>query len=180
MIQSFSKSQERNFIMDKYKPVDLSINLDTARKISLRAQGLFPPRLKTGKRGVMSFIDQVGAIQFDPINIVGRNPDLVLQSRVKDYKPEMLDELLYQDRMLIDGWDKMASIYPVEDWPKFQLHRLRMEDRFGIPNEVVMELAPEILEQIRREGPQSSLDFDHVRKTEWAWGPTRVSGAPPK
>ena len=163
--------------MRKYKPVDQTVDLDTARKLILRVQGLFPPRIRRGKVGVKSFLAEVGTIQFDPINIVGRNPDLVLQSRVKNYRSEMLDELLYQDRALVDGWDKMASIYPVGDWPLFHHHRMRMEDRFGIPNQVVMELAPDVLDQIRREGPQSSLDFDHVRKTEWAWGPTRVSRA---
>ena len=65
----------------------------------------------------------VGCIQFDPINIVGRNPDLVLQSRIKDYRPQFLDELLYSERKLIDGWDKMASIYLAEDWPNFIRHK---------------------------------------------------------
>jgi len=64
-----------------------------------------------------------------------------------------------------------------EDWPYFSRHRSRMEDIFGVPTDVVMTLAPVILEQIMREGPQCSLDFKHQEKTNWAWGPTRVSRA---
>ncbi len=143
----------------------------------LACQGLYPPRSWKGKRGVKSFFKRVRSIQFDPINVVGRNPDLVLQSRVLDYKPALLDGLLYQDRHLVDNWDKMASLSLVEDWPYFSRHRTRMEEIFGVPSEVVMSLAPVVLDQIQKQGPQSSLDYHFEEKTDWAWGPTRVTRA---
>ena len=143
----------------------------------LACQGLYPPRSWKGKRGVKSFFKRVRSIQFDPINVVGRNPDLVLQSRVLDYKPALLDGLLYQDRYLVDNWDKMASLSLVEDWPYFSRHRARMEEIFGVPSEVVMSLAPVVLDQIQKQGPQSSLDYQFEEKTDWAWGPTRVTRA---
>jgi len=155
--------------------VRLSIN--SARRAVLAHQGLYPPRSWKGKRGLKSFFQRVRSIQFDPINVVGRNPDLVLQSRVIDYKPDLLDELLYQDRYLIDGWDKMASLCLAEDWPYFTRHRARMEEQFGVPSQVVMKISPLVLKQIKEEGPQSSLDFNIKQKTDWAWGPTRVTRA---
>lgn len=155
----------------------LTISKQTARRLLLACQGLYPPRLLTGKAGVKEFMVRVRSIQFDPINVVGRNPDLVLQSRVRDFRPRMLDELLYQNRQLVDNWDKMASLSLAEDWPYFARHRARMQDIFGVPSEVVMSLAPVVLDQIKREGPQSSLDFKHDEKTDWSWGPTRVSRA---
>ena len=129
--------------------VKKEISLQTARRFIFAHQHLYPPRQLTGKDGVQAFIRHVNCIQFDPINVVGRNPDLVLQSRVKDYRPEMLDELLYEDRRLLDGWDKMASIYPVEDWPYFARQRARMEAQFGVPNEIVMQVAPHIIGRAR-------------------------------
>lgn len=120
---------------------------------------------------------RVRSIQFDPINVVGRNPDLVLQARVAEFKPALLDELLYQDRYLLDNWDKMASLSLAEDWPYFSRHRERMGEIFGVPSEVVMSLAPVVIDQIKREGPQSSLDYKFEEKTDWAWGPTRVTRA---
>jgi len=155
----------------------LQISVQTARKYILACQELYPPRKLKGTKGALTFLDRVRSIQFDPINVVGRNPDLVLQSRVKDFDLDMLDDMLYKDRSLVDNWDKMASLSLTEDWPYFSRHRSRMEDIFGVPTDVVMTLAPVILEQIMREGPQCSLDFKHQEKTNWAWGPTRVSRA---
>lgn len=155
----------------------IPISKQSARRLILACQNLYPPRSLKGKTGALKYLERVRSIQFDPINVVGRNPDLVLQSRVKDFKPEMLDELLYTDRKLVDNWDKMASLSLAEDWPYFSRHRGRMEDMFGVPSEVVMSLAPEILAQIKDAGPQCSLDFDYQNKTDWAWGPTRVSRA---
>jgi len=159
------------------KANNLVIDKQTARRLILACQELYPPRTFKGKAGVKKFMARVRSIQFDPINVVGRNPDLVLQSRVRDFRPQMLDELLYKDRTLVDNWDKMASLSLVEDWPYFARHRARMQDIFGVPSEVVMRLAPVVLDQIKQEGPQSSLDFKHDEKTDWAWGPTRVSRA---
>ena len=155
----------------------LVISQQTARRTLLASQGLYPPRSWSGKRGAKSFLKKVRSIQFDPINVVGRNPDLVLQSRVKDFRPKLLDELLYKDRYLVDNWDKMASLSLVEDWPYFSHHRSRMEEIFGVPSEVVMSLAPIVLGQIRQEGPQCSLDYKLKEKTDWSWGPTRVTRA---
>lgn len=155
----------------------VQISLPEARRTMLACQGLYPPRNWKGKRGVKSFFKRVRSIQFDPINVVGRNPDLVLQSRVIDYKPAILDGLLYEDRFLVDIWDKMASLSVVEDWPFFSRHRSRMEEIFGVPSEVVMSMAPIVIEQIKNDGPQSSLDYKFEEKTDWAWGPTRVTRA---
>ena len=155
----------------------LVISQQTARRTLLASQGLYPPRSWSGKRGVKTYLEKVRSIQFDPINVVGRNPDLVLQSRVKDFRPELLNELLYQDRYLVDNWDKMASLSLVEDWHYFSHHRTRMEEIFGVPSDVVMSLAPIVLSQIQQEGPQCSLDYHFKEKTDWHWGPTRVTRA---
>ena len=154
-----------------------TISKQIARRLILACQGLYPPRALQGKQGALTFFERVRSIQFDPINVVGRNPDLVLQSRVRDFRPLMLDELLYQDRTLVDNWDKMASLSLTKDWPYFSHHRNRMQDIFGVPSDVVMSHAPIVLDKIKQEGPQSSLEFKGDEKTDWSWGPTRVSRA---
>jgi len=158
-------------------PPSITIDKTTTRRFVLAHHHLWPPRQLAGKEGVRQYIRQVGSVQFDPINIVGRNPDLVLQARVMDFNLGMLDELLYEDRQLLDGWDKMASILSTEDWPYFARQRARMQDIFGVPSEIVMQVAPDIFEKIRQDGPQSSLDFKGNEKTDWSWGPTKVSRA---
>src|SRR5512136_1978564 len=103
--------------------VALHLTKAQARRFILTHQGLWPPSALQGKAGVLDFIRHVGSIQFDPLNIVGHNPELVLQARVADFRPAMLRELLYDERRLVDGWDKMVSIYAVEDWPYFVRQR---------------------------------------------------------
>jgi uncharacterized protein YcaQ len=148
----------------------LTLSKTDARRFLLAHQRLWPPRRLEGTVGITDFIRHVGCIQFDPINVVGRNPDLVLQSRVANYYPTMLEELLYTDRQLLDGWDKVASIYPTTDWPYFARHRVAMEvwhaERFELP----METIPEVIEAIRQRGPLSSIDLKSWEKVEWTWG----------
>jgi uncharacterized protein YcaQ len=131
---------------------------------------LWPPRRLTGKAGVMDFIRRVGCIQFDPINVVGRNPDLVLQARVKDYHAGLLEELLYADRQLLDGWDKMAAIYPTTDWPYFARHRAHMRRRQDDRTSQAMQIAPGVSQAIQQRGPLSSVDLKHAGKVDWFWG----------
>ena len=173
-------------------PATLTLNLQDARRFMLAHQRLWPPRQLAGKVGIMSFFQQVGSIQFDPINRVGRNPDLVLQSRLAGYQPHLLEALLYTDRQLLDGWDKVASIHPTHDWPYFARYRETIRQRhrsmpMRIPPPMVeevhrkgppMEMAPAILEAIRDRGPLSSLDLKQQERIDWHWGqPTTIARA---
>lgn len=94
-----------------------------ARQFLLMKHGLLGEYQFTGKQGVLDFVRQVGCIQFDPIDVCGKNAELVLQSRIKGFTKNMLDELLYKDRFLIDYPDKNLAIMPVEDWPYFERYR---------------------------------------------------------
>ena len=74
-----------------------------ARKFLLNHHHLLKPRALPGRQGILEVIQLLGCIQFDPVNVVGRNPDLVLQSRVRDYQPSMLYDLLYTAFFGMDG-----------------------------------------------------------------------------
>lgn len=112
----------------------------------------------------------MGCIQYDTINVVGRNADLVLQSRIKNYRPGLLEELLYNERVLWDGWDKMASIYASNDWPYFARRRKLNGDYYNNRAKAIGEYAPEILEAIGEKGPLSSIDIKNNEKIIWTWG----------
>ena len=58
-----------------------------ARRFLLMHQHLWPPRSLISKAGILDFIRHVGCIQYDPVNLVRQNPELVLQARVTDYTP---------------------------------------------------------------------------------------------
>lgn len=156
---------------------DLTLTQTQARRFILAHQGLWPPRALWGKAGVLEYLHRVRCLQFDPLNIVGRNPELVLQARMADFRPTILDELLYQDRLLVDGWDKMMSIYPIQDWPCF--HRRRQEARAyrGRSRDQVDAIAPLVRGAVEQRGPLSSIDLDFAQRVDWPWGETHVGRA---
>ena len=133
----------------------LTVTQEQARQFILRRQGLLGEHRFIGKDGAYQYVRQAGCIQFDPVDVCGRNAELTLQSRVKGFKKKMLSDLLYRDRLLVDYSDKELSVWPSEDWPYFSSYReTSMEHgrRFaGIP-----ELEQQAIAYIRKHGPVSS------------------------
>lgn len=148
---------------------EVTVSKAQARRYLVAYHRLAPPRKLAGKAGALEYVRQVNCIQYDPINVVGHNPHLVLQSRVRNYKPRMLDELLYTDRSLVDGFDKVMSIYPTEDWPFFSGYRARMGDRYKKASST--QKATKLLDWVRNEvktrGPLSSLELEDDTKMDW-------------
>lgn len=156
----------------------LAIRKADARRFLLAHHFLLPPRRLSGKEGALQFMRRVRCIQFDPVNVVGWNPDLVFQSRVSDYTSKILDQLLYSDRLLWDGFDKVQSIYLSEDWPAFARRRDHHRDNRWFPEEQVMKIQPLILAAMREKGPLSSIDLEHQASINGFWGvPIRVERA---
>lgn len=73
----------------------------------------------TGTGCVSQIMERLGSIQYDPLNVAGRNADLVLQARVEDYRPGYLYTLLYKGHSLLDGFDKEMCIYNTKDFSRF-------------------------------------------------------------
>lgn len=126
-----------------------------ARQFLLIKQGLLGSYRFAGKAGAYDYIRQAGCIQFDPVDVCGKNAELTLQSRVKGFRKTMLEELLYRDRLLVDYADKELSIWPAEDWPYFAPFRERSRlHGAGFPG--LAQLEREALSYIRSKGPVSS------------------------
>jgi uncharacterized protein YcaQ len=157
--------------------MNVELTKGQARRFMLAHQGLWPPYAVEGKAGVLEFIRRVGCIQFDPLNIVGRNSELALQARVADFQPAMLEELLYADRKLVDGWDKVMSIYCVEDWPCFRRYREGTRRHYGDESRPATAILPQVRQALEERGPLSSLDLDFDQTVDWAWAPTRLARA---
>lgn len=127
-------------------------------------------------KNVYETVRKLQAIQYDPLNVVGRNPDLVLQSRIRNYKPEMLQKELYKRRTLVDGFDKMLCIYPFEDYP--YLARLRRTTVWWYrENPEITEAFDKVRTIIREKGAVFSDDLGMEQKVAWPWGATRLSRA---
>ena len=91
----------------------MQISKETERRFVLGLQGLWPGRRWSGVQGVRDALLQCRRIQVDPLDIVGRNHDLVLASRVEGYRPVDLERVLYEERTAFEHGGNL-NIYPRE------------------------------------------------------------------
>ena len=128
--------------------------------------------------GILDLFSRLGCIQFDPINIVGRNPDLVLQARISDYHPEMLADLLYSSHTLLEGFDKVGSIFQAPNWPFFERRRTRVRELHLKGDSAPVKHAWQIVELMRSSGRDSSHLPRNGESVIWDWGkPVRLDRA---
>ena len=131
------------------------LTIEQARRFLLRKQGLLGDWRFAGKEGALAYVRQAGCIQFDPVDVCGKNAELTLQSRVKGFQKKHLQELLYRDRLLVDYPDKELSIFPVEDWPYFAAYRQRSYAH-GRQFAGLEALEEQAISYIRAHGPVSA------------------------
>jgi len=148
----------------------MHISCEQARRLLARYH--FVP---TDLRGVFA---RLGSVQYDPLNPIGRNPDLVLQARIPGYRIDDWQQAAYSDRLIYDAWDKQACLVPVSDWP--MRAPIRQNHRPYHDEEILQEDsegAAEVLAAIDARGPLSSLEFEDRTPAgfpgSWA-GATRV------
>lgn len=140
------------------------ISNQTARRFVLGKQGLWPGRRWKGKKGTAQAIRGCEVVQLDPLNIFARSQDIVLHSRVLDYKPDYLYQVAYQDREFFDygGWLAMC---PMSNLPYYRVHMERRKHHKRV--EDFMLSNPELFEQVRAElrarGPLGNRDLDGNR-----------------
>lgn len=139
---------------------------EQAKRYLLLYQGLLGEHLFQGKEGVCRYVERCGCIQFDPVDVCGKNAELTLFSRVKGMKKQDLQDLLYKDRLLMDYPDKCQSIMPVRDWPYFSRYReaaKQAEKQF----EGLAELEEVARKHMRTHGAVSSDELPVRGKIRW-------------
>ena len=160
----------------------MRISADHARRFLVRRHLLAPPRsLAARAASVLTVIQHLGLLQFDPLEVPGaRNHDLVLHARIRGYRRGWCERWLYgQDRRLIEVYNKSLNILPIEELPHYAL----AWDRAGRHYEgtILREqaaVADAIVAQIRNDGPLSTAAFrDHNHPVDWWWAPTPAARA---
>src|ERR671922_1699842 len=140
-----------------------TLSLDAVRGLIIAAQGLHDtPKPRATKKAVRSIIRQMHILQIDTINVIARSPYLVLWSRLGDYQPRWLDDLLAEGA-LFEYWSHEACFLPIEDYP---LYRHRMVDPGSMGWKYAQQWAAAhraemdaMLAHIREQGPVRSADF---------------------
>ena len=121
----------------------------------------------------MRVFDRLGSIQFDPLEVAGRNHDLVLLARVAGYRRGLTDALLYEHRLLFEAYNKGLSLLPVSElpWHRVTWDRARHRHHGGTFDEHA-PLVEELLERIRSGGPMAATDVEPRAAIDWYWRPT--------
>jgi uncharacterized protein YcaQ len=153
---------------------DLTIDRVTARRFLVRRHLLAPPRsLPPTPDSVRVVVDRLGSLQFDPLEVTGRNHDLVLAARIDGYRRAWTDDLLYAERSLYETYNKMLSLVPTADLPWYRitwdLNAVEHADGAFREHDA---LVAELLDRIRRDGPLSSTDVEPRAAIDWYWRPT--------
>ena len=146
------------------------------RRIALDRQGLLKnDHFGRGKRATLRAIEHLGYIQIDTISVVERAHHHVLWSRVSNYQPKFLDQLV-RERQVFEYWFHAAAWLPMRDY-RFSLPRMNSIDGDrGWFKTFDRKLNQHILERISVEGPLRARDFEDTRegkKEWWDWKPAK-------
>jgi uncharacterized protein YcaQ len=150
------------------------ISAAVARRYLVLRHLLAPPRsLPAEPSSVMRVFDRLGSLQFDPLDIAGRNHDLALLARIKGYRREWTDDLLYRERALYETYNKGLSLVPTTELPWYRITWDLYRERFaGTTFKEHASLVEELLERIRRDGTLRSGDVPARAAIDWMWRPT--------
>lgn len=161
-------------------PRDKSLSLKEARQIVLSAQGLAHPNpFGQGLAGAQRAIEHLGYVQIDTISVVERAHNHVWWSRVRDFQPTHLDQLL-EKKTVFEYWSHAASYLPMRDF-RYSLPRKRLfatgKRQWFAPTDEHLRLKKRVLARIRSEGPLAARDFtspqDERRSGWWDWKPAK-------
>ncbi|MCH8552904.1 MAG: winged helix DNA-binding domain-containing protein [Natronospirillum sp.] len=148
----------------------LPLDPTTARRLLTRYQ--------FRQAALPDIIQRLGTIQYDPLSPMGKNPDLVLQARVPGYRVDDWQRAAYRDRLLLDGWDKQASLFqPDAWWAQAPFHDWFAQRWRAHGVDVDGDEAQALLQEVADRGPATSLELggqqsDPSLRGTW-YGPKR-------
>jgi uncharacterized protein YcaQ len=138
----------------------LTISKITRRRFILGKQGLYPGRRWQGKAGVAAALRAGAVVQVDPLNVVARSHDIVLYGRVLDYRPALLQTLLYEDHTFFE-YGGTVMLHPMDELPYWRVVMARKQQearrvQFAQEYADVIEM---VHNAIQTQGPLSATNF---------------------
>jgi uncharacterized protein len=170
-------------------PPQILLTNEQVRAALIKAQGLAQEDVpaKATKDDVRRSIRQMQLLQIDTISVVARSPYLVLWSRLGEYEPNWLEELL-EEGAIFEYWAHAACFLPIEDLALFRSlmainhpgpHDIGSWIRSGARQnlEKYGPMVEEIMLRIHSEGPVRSADFkrnDGKKGQWWDWKQEKI------
>jgi len=154
------------------------LSLDAVRGLMIAAQGLHDhPQPRATKKAVRAIIRQMHILQIDTINVIARSPYLVLWSRLGDYNPRWLEDLLTEGA-LFEYWSHAACFLHIEEYPLYRhVYESWLGGRAHKWLEEHSEVAETVRNHIRTNGETRSSDFvrtDGQKTGWWNWKDEKV------
>ncbi len=144
------------------------ISKQTARRFVLGRQGLWPGRRWKGKQGTAQALRTCEAIQLDPLTVIARSQDIALHSRVLDYKPEYLYQVMYEDREFFD-YGGHLNVYPMSELPYWRNHMERRSHDKRVEDYVFTHagLFDQVRAELAQRGTLGNRDFQGNSVGAW-------------
>jgi uncharacterized protein YcaQ len=146
--------------------MSLQISIETARRYVLGRQGLWPGRRWRGIDGAEQAMRALEHLQLDPLVVIARAHDLVLHSRVIDYRQDDWAVLTYGQRKFFD-WGGWLAVRPMDELPYWRVIMRRELDQpnwieFGQEHRAAIK---EMREVLAKRGTVSNRDFAMGERT---------------
>ena len=158
-----------------------SIPLRSVTTLFLHRQHLARPRARTltAKR-LGRFVEDVGGIQLDSINVLDRAHYLTVWSRFGPYDRAGLDRLVYRRRLLFEYWAHAACLVPTTMLPWWRRAMLDYRLRHTGWSKWLRRNA-KVLDRVKASvlanGPMAQGDFEGRRPAGaagwWSWRPVQ-------
>jgi len=163
--------------------VELCWTKEEARWFQLYSVRLHGHRYPEGEEGIRRCFHDLDVLQLDPLPVLGRSHDLVVQARVDGTKPGQVLELAHRERLGFEYWDKMLSLIPVRHYPWFRPWMEEGGNSWGRQREQKLrEEYPGVLEAVyaavEEHGPLSSRELKELEVAQEAyrgWKATRIA-----
>lgn len=122
---------------------------------------------------VLNAIQNLGAVQIDPVSVVAPNHHLVLGSRIANYRKEDL-EIAIESKKLLEVYAHEKCLVPIEDIHLYWNQMIKYRHKYIKIYESYEDTLKKILFQMENKGPMSTRDFESVSiPNENGWGPKR-------
>lgn len=157
------------------------VTLHAAATLFLERQHLARPRTiaLTAPR-LRRFVQDVGGIQLDSINVLERAHYLTVWSRFGPYDRAWLDRQVYQRRLLFEYWAHAACLVSASDFPWWRRAMLDYKSRHTGWSGWLRrngKMLQTVREAVQANGPMSNGDFEGRRRPGrggwWSWRPVQ-------
>jgi hypothetical protein len=146
----------------------------------LNRQHLARPRTRRlTASSLLAFVEDVGGLQIDSINVVERGHHLTLWSRFGPYDRAAVERIAYRRRLLFEYWAHAACLVPASHYPAWSRAMLDYSVRnraWGAWLKTNRRVLRAVEDALAEGGPMGSADFEHRRAPGssggwWNWKP---------